>query len=69
MIPLLSILNMITVLSGSAKTFASGKVKEDVTIGTDLLQVANTALQLHAQETGQPMDQILSQLHDLPPLT
>lgn len=63
-----ALLQLLALLGGVAGKVVGGKIGQDITIGDDLLLVAQQALSLHAQAVGKPMDEVLGQLHDLPPL-
>jgi hypothetical protein len=62
------LLSLLALLGGVAGKVIGGKAGQVVTVGDDLLLVAQQALALHAQAVGKPMDEVLGQLHDLPPL-
>lgn len=62
------ILALISLLSATAGKLASGTVDADITIGNDLLLVAQQALAQHAALNGKTMDEVLGDLHELPPL-
>ena len=63
-----ALLQLLALLGGVAGKVTGGQVGQAITIGDDLLLVAQQALALHAQAVGKPMDEVLGQLHDLPPL-
>jgi hypothetical protein len=62
------LLTLLALLGGVAGKAIGGKIGQDIQLGDDLLLVAQQALALHAQAVGKPMDEVLGQLHDLPPL-
>jgi hypothetical protein len=62
------ILNLLAILGATAGKVVGGQAGQDIQIGDDLLLIAQQALNLHAQNSGLPIDQVIAQLHDLPPL-
>lgn len=66
---LTQVLALINILAGTANKLVPGYVGTAIGVGDDLLLVAQQALAAHAANVGLPMDQVLAQLHDLPPLT
>jgi hypothetical protein len=62
------ILTLISILAGTAGKLAGGTGAADITIGNDLLMVAQQALAQHAALNGKTMDEVLGDLHELPPL-
>ncbi len=62
------ILTLISILAATAGKLDEGKVAADITIGNDLLLVAQKALAQHAALNGKTMDEVLGDLHELPPL-
>jgi hypothetical protein len=64
-----AILSMLAILGGTAGKIVGGKIGQDIQIGDDMLLIAQQALALHAANTGLPIDDVLAQLHDLPPIT
>lgn len=67
--PTLQIMTLISMLAGTAGKMVGGEAGQDVTIGNDLLVVAKNAIQLHSTLNGQPIDEVIAQLQDLPPIT
>ena len=62
------ILALITLLAATAGKLIGGKVGAEVAVGNDLLIVAQQALAQHAALNGKTMDEVLVDLHELPPL-
>lgn len=61
-----TILQILQITLGAAQGVAKGDTAEYEQIAADLLRVAQSALAAHSTITGLPIDQVISQLHELP---